>query len=97
MASSSSNILTLPSYAASFPPPDYSSHRTPAQTGKFTKTWGSVSLVLLDQENGAAAPSYSQQASVRGHIALSKSEAVSEVKLKVGILYPITSLLTNIP
>lgn len=89
---------TLPGYSPSSPAPSYSStlandeqrlEHTPRSrarqtpVGIFTKSSGSITVVLEDQEPNATCPSYGRQAAVRGTVILERSEAASEIVVEV--------------
>ncbi|KAJ6584092.1 hypothetical protein DFH09DRAFT_1144256 [Mycena vulgaris] len=101
---------TLPLYSPSTPSPSYSQDpacdetrlesslrtgRRPLPTGIFTKAYGSVTIVLFDQEPSARVPSYRKQASVRGTLILEQDVSnICEVTAKLeGQLETITAEL----
>ncbi|KAF5333013.1 hypothetical protein D9758_015189 [Tetrapyrgos nigripes] len=90
------NIVSLPPYSDASPPPSYSSNPACGEqsiqlsprsrtrpTGTWTKKSGSVSLLLMGQDDKASSPSYGRQGSVNGMITLDGRDAVSEVTVKL--------------
>jgi len=89
---------SLPAYTPSSPAPSYSltpandEHRlahTPQRArriplGVFTKSSGSITLVLENQEPNTPCPSYGRQAAIRGSVILERSKGVSEVVVELG-------------
>ncbi|KAK0223715.1 hypothetical protein IW262DRAFT_1447533 [Armillaria fumosa] len=52
-------------------------------TGTFLKHRGNVTVILTEQEDGIATPSYGRGGKIQGGILLERSEDISRVKLKI--------------
>ncbi|KAJ7148436.1 hypothetical protein C8R43DRAFT_925684 [Mycena crocata] len=94
------SICRLPLYSPSYPSPCYSEDPAGGETtlacsprvgtgllptGIFTKSCGSATVVLFNQEQGADAPSYRRQAVVRGSLILEGDTTnICEVVAKLG-------------
>lgn len=57
--------------------------RRPTPNGTFTREKGRVSVLLTEQEDGIALPTYSRNDSVRGVVFLKDTEGVAAVAVKV--------------
>ncbi len=55
-------------------------------SGTFLKHRGNVTVVLTEQEDGIATPSYGRGGKIQGGILLERPEDISHVKLKVRLL-----------
>ena len=98
LSSDIATLAKLPSYdSINSPLPCYSSDPvcgeqsilcTPRSrsrpSGKFVHKVGSITVLLMDQEEGATVPVYGRQSIVNGIISLGSREVVSEVRVKVG-------------
>ncbi|THV02995.1 hypothetical protein K435DRAFT_716152 [Dendrothele bispora CBS 962.96] len=90
------NTTTLPPYSVASPPPSYSSDPACGEqsiqlsprsrsrpTGTFTKKSGSVTVILMGQDENASTPTYGRQDIVSGFLSLESREAISEVRVKL--------------
>lgn len=92
-------MLTIPpEYSASTPVPQYSSEPSQDEqrlestprigtrarpTSVFTHKARGISVILHDQEDGAAIPSFGRNSAVSGEVCLERCENVLSVSLKV--------------